>query len=322
MIDPVIFSFHLFGLTLTLRWYGVLVMLGTLAGTWIAEREVSRRGENGERVWDLMVWTLPIGIIGARLWYVMNATLGGSRYYLDNPLKILNIPEGGLHFFGGLLFGAITLLVYLYRKKMDVWLFLDAVAPAALIGQAIARPANFINQELYGPPTQLPWGIPIESDHRLAQYADLSRYPVETTRFHPTFAYEMVWNFLAALFLLWYARQFPQRMKPGTVFGGWLVLAGVGRVIIEFFRPDQPLIPGTSISYSALVAALMAIAGVILLLIRYGRLKVAFGEGWEDDYGISPPMKKASEVEAQGSKSRVIRKKATQISKKRRSKKG
>jgi Prolipoprotein diacylglyceryl transferase len=91
------------------------------------------------------------------------------------------------------------------------------------------------------------------------------------------------------LFLIWIARQYAERVKPGAIFGGWLVLAGVGRVIIEFFRPDQPRIPGTEITYSALVAALMAIAGVIFLLIRYGRLKVAFAEGWEDEYQISAP---------------------------------
>jgi phosphatidylglycerol:prolipoprotein diacylglycerol transferase len=159
MIDPVIFSFKLFVWTITLRWYGVLVMFGAVVGAWIAGKEIRRRGENGEAIWDAMVWVLPLGIIGARLWYVVNNILGGSTYYTDNPAKIMNIPEGGLHFFGGLLFGAIALYFFLKNNKMDIWLFLDAIAPAALIGQALARPANFINQELYGQPTKLPWGI-------------------------------------------------------------------------------------------------------------------------------------------------------------------
>ncbi|MBI5841618.1 MAG: prolipoprotein diacylglyceryl transferase [Chloroflexi bacterium] len=292
MIDPVIFSFKLLGnIVITLRWYGVLVMLGAVVGAWIAEKEIKRRGENGETIWDALVWVLPIGIIGARLWYVMNSILGGSRYYLDDPIRILYISEGGLHFFGGLLFGAVTLLIFLRRKKMDTWLFLDAIAPVTLIGQAIARPANFINQELYGQPTQLPWGIPIDAEHRIAPYADLGLYPVESTRFHPTFAYEMIWNFLAALFLLWYARQYKESAKPGTIFGGWLVLAGIGRAIIEFFRPDQPLIPGTIITYSAAVSLLMAVAGAIILLVRYGRIHLAFAEGWEDEYQIPEPEK-------------------------------
>ena len=248
MIDPVIFSFKLFGLTLTLRWYGVLVMLGAVVGTWLAEREINRRGEKGETIWDALVWVLPAGIIGARLWYVVNATLGGSAYYKENPAQIMNIPQGGLHFFGGLLFGAIALYIYLRRQKKDIWLFLDAIAPAALIGQALARPANYINQELYGPPTNLPWGIQIQASSRLAQYTDLSQFPVATTRFHPTFAYEMVLNILAGLFLLWYARQYKERMKPGAVFSAWLVLAGIIRAFIEFFRPDQPLIPGIFIT--------------------------------------------------------------------------
>jgi len=102
----------------------------------------------------------------------------------------------------------------------------------------------------------------------------------------------MVWNFLAALFLIWYTRQYEEKIKPGAVFGGWLVLAGIGRVIIEFFRPDQPRIPGTNFSYSALVAALMAVAGVIFLLVRYGKLHLNLAEGWEEEYKISEPEKK------------------------------
>jgi phosphatidylglycerol:prolipoprotein diacylglycerol transferase len=304
MIDPVIFSLPpiklFFGLTiqLTLRWYGVLVMLGALVGAWIAQKEIRRRGENGESVWDALIWVLPAGIVGARLWYVLNSILGGSRYYLEDPRRILYLTEGGLHFFGGLLFGAIALLIFLRRNKMDIWLFLDAIGPVALIGQAIARPANFINQELYGPPTKLPWGISIDAQHRLPLYSDLGLYPVESTRFHPTFAYEMIWNILAALFLLWYAREQKEKAKPGTIFGGWLVLAGIGRVIIEFFRPDQPRIPGTIFTYSALFAFLMAVAGVFLLLIRYRKLTPAFAQGWEEEYHISEPPREVNKPRA------------------------
>jgi phosphatidylglycerol:prolipoprotein diacylglycerol transferase len=288
MIDPVIFSFKLFVWTITLRWYGVLVMFGAVVGAWIAGKEIQRRGENDEAIWDAMVWVLPAGIIGARLWYVLNSMLGGSTYYIDNPAKIINIPEGGLHFFGGLLFGAIALFFFLRANKMDFWLFLDSIAPAALIGQALARPANFINQELYGQPTKLPWGITIDAVYRLPQYADLSLFPVETTRFHPTFAYEMVLNILLGLLLLWLSRQYAEKMKPGAIFAGWLVAAGVARTFIEFFRPDQPRIGDSFVSYSMLVSILMAIAGVIMLLVRYGKLQLAFATGWEEEYQIKP----------------------------------
>jgi phosphatidylglycerol:prolipoprotein diacylglycerol transferase len=296
MIDPVIFSFELFGTTLTLRWYGVIVMIGVVVGSLMVERWLKRYGEKSDRIWDALIWVLPIGIIGARLWYVMNATLGGNRSYLENPASIIRVWEGGLHIFGGFLLGALALLLYLRQNKLDPWLFLDAAGPAALVGQGIGRIANFINQELYGPPTDLPWGIPISAEHRLPQFQNLSA----ATRFHPTFAYEMLWNFASAGLLLWLSRRYEKDVKPGTMFGGWLVLAGIGRVIIEFFRPDQPKIEGLGLSYSAIFAALMAIAGAVVLMIRYRAVNPAFAEDWEEEYQISgevKPSKETAEVE-------------------------
>lgn len=286
MIDPIIFTLRIGGWEFPLRWYGVIVMFGVIVGSLIVERELRRRGENGDRIWDALIWVLPAGILGARVWYVLNATLGGSRYYIENPVQIINIPQGGLHIFGGFLFGAAALLYYLRQNKLDPWLFLDSAGPAVLIGQAIGRIANFINQELYGPPTTLPWGIPISAEHRLPSYANLSQYPVETTRFHPTFAYEMLWNLLAAGFLLWLSRRYKEDLKPGTLFAGWLVLAGIGRVIVELFRPDQPKIGDLGFSYSSLFAALMAIAGAIMLMVRYGAIKLKFAENWAEEYQV------------------------------------
>jgi phosphatidylglycerol:prolipoprotein diacylglycerol transferase len=285
MIDPVIFTIGNF----SLRWYGVIVMIGVIIGSLIAERELKRRGANGDQIWDALIWVLPIGILGARLWFVMNATLGGDTRYAENPMEIMRIWNGGLHIFGGFLFGVITLLVFLRKNNLDPWLFLDSAGPAVLIGQGIGRIANFINQELYGPPTTLPWGIPIESAHRLPEFKDLNLFPIETTRFHPTFAYEMLWNFAAAGFLLWLSRRYEKELKPGTLFAGWLILAGVGRVWIEFFRPDQPKIPDLGVSYSAVVAALMAVGGAVMLMIRYKAITAAFAENWEEQYKITNP---------------------------------
>ena len=286
MIDPVIFSFKLFNLEIVLRWYGVLVMLGAVAGAVWAEREIKRRGENGEVIWDAMIWVLPIGILGARLWYVVNNIFAGGSYYLDNPIKIFYVWEGGLHFFGGLLFGGVVLYFFLKKNGMDVWLFLDALAPATLLGQALARPANFINQELYGQPTQLPWGISIDATHRLAQYSDLIQFPVEITRFHPTFAYEMVLNFLIVLFLWWLSRRYEDELKPGALFSAWLLLAGLSRTFIEFFRPDQARIGETFISYTMVVSFGMAIVGAVMLLARFGKVQLAMAEGWEEEYQV------------------------------------
>jgi phosphatidylglycerol:prolipoprotein diacylglycerol transferase len=287
MIDPIIFSFNIGGLTIALRWYGVLVMTGVLVATFLTAAEFKRHGENPDHIWDALVWMIPAGMIGARLWYVANATLGGSQYYIENPIQILNTTQGGLHFYGGLLFGALALILYTRKYKVDLWLFLDAVAPMVLIGQAVARPANFINQELYGPPTSLPWGIKIDAIHRLSPWNDINAYPVETTRFHPTFAYEMLWNLFAAQLLIVLSRYFSEKIRPGVTFYGWLVLSGIGRVIIEIWRPDQPRIPGTDFSFTKAVAALMAVVGTVLLLDKLEVIRIPFIPRGPDKYTLS-----------------------------------
>jgi len=266
-IDPVAFTIP--WLNVTVYWYGIFVVSGILAAAWITSLEVKRRGGKPEHVWDGLTYAMIGGIIGARLWYVANDILGGNPRYLEQPLRIINIKEGGLHFYGGILFGALAVYWYARQQGVDMWLIADSTAPSLLIGQAIARPANYINQELYGPPMDLPWGIRIDQYHRIPPWTDLSRYPVETTYFHPTFAYEMIWNFLAGGALLWIARRYEEKLKPGTILAGWFVLAGIGRVIIETWRPDQPRIPGTAISWTRLVSALMALLGTLWLLVRY-----------------------------------------------------
>lgn len=266
MIDPIIFTIQLGKLELAVRWYGLLIAFGVMVSAWLTEKEIVRRGGKSEFVWDALLWVLPAGVIGARVWYVLNDIFGGGRRFIDDPGRILRITEGGLHILGAVVFGLGAAYIFARRNKIDILLLLDSVAPALLIGQAVARPANFINQELYGPPTDLPWGIQIEGSHRLAPWNDLVRYPVDTTRFHPTFAYEMIWNFLTAGLILWLVRRYEEKIKPGAAFAGWLFLAGIGRVIIEAFRPDQPRIPGTDLSWSRLIYAILAAMGFAWLL--------------------------------------------------------
>ncbi|MCC6501000.1 MAG: prolipoprotein diacylglyceryl transferase [Anaerolineales bacterium] len=292
MIDPVMFTIRLFGYEYPVYWYGLIVMTGVLVGSTIVERSLKRHGEDGEKFWDALIWVVLFGIIGARLWYVVNATLGGNRIYIENPAELINLRQGGLHIFGGFLFGSIVLLWFLRKHNLDSWLYLDMAGPGLLIGQAIGRLGNFINQELYGPPTALPWGIPIALNERLPQFRSLP----ETTRFHPTFAYEALWNLAAAGLLLWLSRRYGNRLKPGTLFAGWLILAGIGRTWIELFRPDQPKIPELGISYSAAFASLMAVAGAIVLMIRYKGFNFAFAETWEEEYRITPPAAPAVPV--------------------------
>jgi phosphatidylglycerol---prolipoprotein diacylglyceryl transferase len=305
MIDPIIFRIPF--LNWPVHWYGVILMTGFLVGAWMVERFLKRYGENGELIWDASIWVLIPGVIGARLWYVLNATLGGDTRFSNNPGEIFRVWNGGLHIFGAFLFGAAALLLYLNRNKLDPWLFLDAIGPAALVGQAIGRLGNFINQELYGPPTSLPWGLkifpenpyqtPIEMQGRSTQ--EIENY-LSTIRFHPTFAYELLWNLASAGLLLWLSRRYEKTLKPGTIFAGWLILAGIGRAWIElFFRPDQPKIGDSIVSYSMIVAALMAVAGAILLMARYKAIRIQAAENWEEEYKISTrpsPEDKPEEV--------------------------
>lgn len=284
-MDPIIFTIP--GTNFSLHWYGVIMAVGIVLGGMVAEWGLKLRGEDGEHIWELLIWGVPFGIVGARLWYVLNDILGGGRYYLDYPLKIINLPEGGLHFYGAVLFGALGAYIYVKRSNVDFQIILDAAAPALLIGQALVRPANFINQELYGQPTDLPWGIAIDAAHRIAPWTNLALFPIETTRFHPAFGYEMVWNFLATGILLWIFMEYREKLKPAVIFAGWLILEGAGRQIIEFFRPDQPRLPGTDISYSRIVAGIMIIVGIFMLLIKYEIIKLPFLDPGSDKYTFS-----------------------------------
>jgi phosphatidylglycerol:prolipoprotein diacylglycerol transferase len=291
MIDPIIFTIELGDFNLDFRWYGVLVVLGVMVGAWIAEKEIIRRGGNSDWIWDGLLWVLPAAIIGARVWYVLTDILGGGKNFINSPGRIFRITEGGLHIYGAILFGGIVAYLFARRKKVDIWLLLDSVAPSLLIGQAVARPANYINQELYGPPTSLPWGINISEVNRIPPFDDMTAYPEDTTLFHPTYAYEMIWNFLTAGLILWMVRRFKDKIKPGSTFTAWLIFAGLGRVIIESFRPDQPRIPGTLLSYSRLIAGLMMIVGVIWMLIRYKVINLAFVSPGPESYDVPKDKK-------------------------------
>jgi phosphatidylglycerol:prolipoprotein diacylglycerol transferase len=215
----------------------------------------------------------------------LNDIAGGGQYFVEDPGRIFRITEGGLHIYGAVGLGLLVAWWYTRRRKFDMWILLDALAPTLLIAQAVGRIANFINQELYGPPTDLPWGVGIAAENRIPPWTNLEMYPVETTRFHPTFFYESLWNILAAALILWIVRKFADKIKPGTAFYLYLLLEGLGRFWLEFFRPDQPRIPGSDLSYSRLVAIIVALLGSLLLLARFEKIKLGFISPGPEKYG-------------------------------------
>lgn len=260
-------------------WYGVLASVGIFLGALYASYHLKLENEDPDTVWDALLWVLIPGLIGGRLWYVLQAVIAGSNAYsLSRPLDIINPRLGGMNIFGAVLFGVIAVLIYArFNKKVKGWLLADAALMGLLIGQGIGRFGNYINEELYGPPTGSSWfGMRIEQMYRLPQFADL---PPET-RFHPTMIYEAVWLFLCFGVLYFLFRRYQERFIPGMLSGLYLILAGFGRFIMEFWRPDQPTFAlgnsGLEVSYSRVVALLFVLIGTIILLDRLGHLRIPF----------------------------------------------
>jgi phosphatidylglycerol---prolipoprotein diacylglyceryl transferase len=268
---------------LTIHLYGIIIVLGAVVAGVLASVEAKRRGEDPEHVWNIVTWCLIAGILGARLYHVLSSpqgnTIGFTYYFVTNPFETIQlfgaaIPfptalmiwNGGLGIFGGVAGGVLALAMYTWRQHLSLPRWLDIAAPGLILAQAIGRWGNFVNQELYGPPTTLPWGIPIDAQHRLPAYADLTRFPVETVRFHPVFLYESLWNLAGCLVLLYLARRFQGRFKDGDIFSAYLVIYGLGRLLVESLRPDAWLVGSIPTAQLVSVAAIML--GVALIVLR------------------------------------------------------
>ncbi|MEW5960576.1 MAG: prolipoprotein diacylglyceryl transferase [Chloroflexota bacterium] len=284
-MDPILFSVDLGFTQLTVRWYGLLFVTGVLAAAFYASWYVRREDEDPEFVWDAMIWLLISGIVGARIWYVLADIIGGNSRYLDNPVSMVYIQQGGLNILGGIVVAAVVGWYFTRRHQIDLWLLADAIGPAYLIGQAIGRLGNYINQELYGPPTTLPWGLRIDAQYRIPPWNDLTLYPVETTRFHPTFAYEMIWNLVFAGLLTFVIIKYRDKLRSGVIAGSALLIAGVGRAWLEsYFRPDQPMFFGLGVSTSLLVSVIFALAGLLIVLVKLGKISAPFMQPGSAEY--------------------------------------
>jgi phosphatidylglycerol:prolipoprotein diacylglycerol transferase len=266
-VDPILFQIGPFAL----RWYGLLLVSGMILAAWMASRYVNRKGRDGEAVWDMLIWVLIPGLIGARLYYVfIQSPRGpeGFQRYLENPGLILQIWTGGIHIFGGLIFGAIALYIYARVRKLELPVYLDGLAIGVPLGQAVGRWANFINQELYGPPTTLPWGLRIDVAARIPPYNNLAQYTVDT-RFHPLFLYESLWNFVGFGLILWASYRFADRLKAGDLILLYLIWYPAGRFMIEFLRTDSWFFPGTPFNVVHLLSAVAVIGSAAFLVKRH-----------------------------------------------------
>jgi phosphatidylglycerol:prolipoprotein diacylglycerol transferase len=274
---------------LCVRYYGIILMLGALAGGYLATLEVKRLGKDPEIVWDLLVYLIVGGVIGARIWHILTPPPSSiaqgftTLYYLTHPLDALAIWKGGLGIPGTILGGLVGL--YLYSRGNKVFSFVqwtDIAAPSLALGQAIGRWGNFFNQELYGAPTNLPWKIEIDPAHRLAGFEDQSFY-------HPLFAYESILSIATMLFLLWLRRRGAKGLKNGDIFNTYLIIYPAVRFGLDFLRLDAAEV--LSVNINQAIMAIVCVAAIGVLIWRHRAGQPTAGTSGERPSQTQPPQR-------------------------------
>ncbi len=211
-----------------LRAYALCIIVGVVVAVWLGNRRWIARGGRPGTVADIAVWAVPFGLVGARLYHVATdyqLYFGEGR----DPLRAFAVWEGGLGIWGGVAFGALGAWIACRRRGIPLPAMADALAPGIVLAQAIGRWGNWFNQELFGAPTSLPWGLKIDPGHRPPGYE-------QNDTFHPTFLYECVWNVGVAGFVIWADRRF--RLGHGRAFALYVAGYTLGRGWIEYLRID------------------------------------------------------------------------------------
>jgi phosphatidylglycerol---prolipoprotein diacylglyceryl transferase len=257
-------------------WYGIAYAVGLAAVYWVLVREARRRGLDENLLGTGMIIVAVAALIGGRLYHVIDQWQLYAPHPITAILPLTVQPDGsyafagftGLGVPGGIMLGTIAAWVYVRRTHQSFWRWADVVAPGLFVMQAIGRWGNFFNQELYGPPTTLPWGIQIDAAHRVGDYVDLVRYPVATTHFHPLFLYESLSGIAGALVLLWLARRRNSRLVPGDLLLIFFVWYGLTRFALEGLRTGNWTFFG--IPTAQIVTLGFILFGVLGLLYRHG----------------------------------------------------
>lgn len=257
---------------LSVRYYGVCMALALAAGWLLATRRAPAYGLTADQVDDVALWLAIGGFVGARLYHVVSSI----SYYAQHPLEIFMVWQGGLSIFGALFggFAALCLYVWYHRRPLvpadvpqplfdmnGMWRWLDLLAPSVLLGQIIGRFGNLFNYEAYGYPTGLPWGMYVPPAFRFPAYAEHAQY-------HPLFLYELLGNSVILFVLLWLAGNAWSRRAPGVVFILYVILYTIFRFFLEHIRMDSVFLFG-GVRENALMSAVLALAGIMLLVWRY-----------------------------------------------------
>jgi phosphatidylglycerol---prolipoprotein diacylglyceryl transferase len=270
--DPFLINTQIFGFPLVVRWYGVLIVGGAMLAGWLSARRAERRGYDPEHIWNLLLIGMIFGIVGARLYYVAFEW----EQFQGDILKILNTTTGGLAIHGALIGAIAAAFLYTRWKKLPFVEFLDICMPGFLLAQGVGRWGNFFNQEAYGRPTSLPFGVDIDMDHRLQPYNDPIAYPPGRL-FHATFLYESVWNFVGVGLLLWLNRRLRGWLRTGDIALFYAIWYGIGRFWVEGLRTDSLCTNGVggscegSLRTAQIVSLLLVAGGLIGLFINHRR---------------------------------------------------
>ncbi|GGC82621.1 prolipoprotein diacylglyceryl transferase [Thalassobacillus devorans] len=243
---------------LSIYWYGVIIAAGAYLGLWLAVRETERLGLKKDLMIDAVVIAIPVAIISARIYYVI---FEWERYAGGSLLDIFAIWEGGIAIHGALIGSVITAIVYARVKKVSVWMLLDIAAPSILLGQAIGRWGNFMNQEAHGGPVS-------ESFYNnFMQYLPefiTNQMCIGGTMYHPTFLYESVWNILGFVLLLVLRRYNPLR---GEVFLSYVIWYSIGRFFVEGLRTDSLYLVG-DIRTAQAISIVLVVASIAAIIYR------------------------------------------------------
>lgn len=247
---------------LTVHFYALCIIAGIIAAVLLTNYRLTKRGAEPWVVIDIALLAVPIAIIGARIYHVLTHF---DFYFGEgaNPLSALYIWEGGIAIYGALIGGAVGAWLGCRWTGIRFWTFADALAPGLLLAQAMGRFGNWFNQELYGLPTDLPWGLEIDYPN--------PAWPVglpEGTLFHPTFLYEVIWNTLGVLVLLWAGKRF--RLQWGRLFGVYLVWYSAGRIVWESIRIDPSEIV-LGLRTNVWAAIFGVVLGVVIFFVQRRR---------------------------------------------------
>jgi phosphatidylglycerol:prolipoprotein diacylglycerol transferase len=247
---------------LPIYWYGIGYAVGLAAAYQVLVGLARRAGEDPDVVGNGMIVIAIAALIGGRAYHVIDQW----ALYKDDWLKIVLPPYTGLGVYGGIATGLVAVLVYARMKHLPIWRWADIIAPALFTMQAVARWGNFFNQELYGSPTTLPWGIPIECAHRIADYP-CDAFPFDTTRFHPLFLYESLSGVLGAAVLIWLGFRFRHRLRPGDLALTFFIWYGLVRFGLETLRHDNWTF--FDIPMAQIVSTMFIVAALAILIGRH-----------------------------------------------------